>query len=276
MCYRVISRLVGLLLLVAAGLKLSGFNVDPVVRSGQLNASWVQLVLIQFEILLGIWLLSGWKQAGSWLATVITFTGFAAYSLYAALIGQTSCGCFGKLPVSPWYAFALDLGVLLILGLCRPLRQDLWPSSAAEWRSIAGDTCLVAIEVAALFGILTLAAYVFVGSPAAALARLRGEEVSVYPDFVDLGTGESGEIKVAQVEIVNRTNRPIRVVGGTSDCSCTVLGDLPVELGPGDVRSISVQMRMPKSSGLFARSAVLQIDNNGMTRVKFQVGGRVY
>jgi hypothetical protein len=66
------------------------------------------------------------------------------------------------------------------------------------------------------------------GSIGAAVASFRNERLSVYPATVDVGVGAPGETREATVELTNRTDEPIRLIGGTADCSCTVLGDIPV------------------------------------------------
>ena len=111
----IVLRFVGLVLLAAAGLKLYGWKVDPVAQSGWLSLPWVQLLVIQFEIALGVSLLSGWLRTAAWAATLATFTAFTAFSLHAALVGQASCGCFGRIALSPWITFAIDLAVLFLL-----------------------------------------------------------------------------------------------------------------------------------------------------------------
>jgi hypothetical protein len=69
------------------------------------------------------------------------------------------------------------------------------------------------IVLAALVG-LAVSIY---GSPDTASAHLRGERISLYPRLVDLGTGDPGEIRETVVEVVNRTDHPIRLIGGTKD-----------------------------------------------------------
>jgi hypothetical protein len=57
----------GLLLLLAAELKIYGFGVDPVARLGVFSTPAFQFLVIAFEVLLGIWLLSGKQSAGAWI-----------------------------------------------------------------------------------------------------------------------------------------------------------------------------------------------------------------
>ena len=66
---------------------------------------------------------------------------------------------------------------------------------------------------------------------------MRTERLSVHPPLIDMGHGAPGETREATVELTNRTDQPIRLIGGTADCSCTVIGDLPVTIPPGEARS---------------------------------------
>lgn len=96
------ARILGLLLIGAAGLKIYGLGVQPVAGIGIFSAPEFQVALIEFEIALSICLLWGARPILSWLIALITFAGFAAASLFLAAIGQSSCGCFGALvSVSP-------------------------------------------------------------------------------------------------------------------------------------------------------------------------------
>lgn len=118
----------GVLLLAAAGLKLYGLNVSPFAQYGWLTAPWVQMLAVGWEVVLGLWLLSGAYRAGAWVATVGTFATFAAVSGYLGWIGQASCGCFGVIQASPWHAFAVDVTALALLAVARP---D-WRAARAE------------------------------------------------------------------------------------------------------------------------------------------------
>jgi hypothetical protein len=120
--WRILVRCaLSLLLLTAAALKAHGLAVDPVARTGLFSLAEFQLVVIIAEVFLGIWLLSGKHPLGSWLAALATFSLFAAVSFYQGWIGQSSCGCAGRLvTVSPWWAFGLDVAIITALILVRP------------------------------------------------------------------------------------------------------------------------------------------------------------
>jgi hypothetical protein len=69
---------------------------------------------------------------------------------------------------------------------------------------------------AVLATLLGLASWLF-GSADAALARIRGERISLYPRLVDVGTGAPGELREAAFEVINRTDHPIHLIGAARD-----------------------------------------------------------
>jgi hypothetical protein len=243
-----------------------------VARTGVFSGPAFQFGAIAFELALGCWLLSGKLPAGAWLVTLLTFGGFAMVTFYQGWIGQASCGCAGRIvTINPWIAFAVDVASVAGLALKRPDLKPLWQerASIAYYGGCAVGGYLV------LAGSLAAFAHFRYGSIDTALASLRNERLSVSPWLVDVGEGAPGETREAAVELTNRTDEPIRVIGGTADCSCTVLGDLPVTIAPGESQSITIQMRLPKSEGVFSRKAKLTIDDQGFKQVGFRLTGRI-
>src|SRR5262245_60616077 len=205
-------RGLGGLLLLAAALKMYGLAVEPVGRAGIFSEPWTQTLIVEWEIVLGTWLVWGVNRPLAWLAATGTLLMFAGFSFWQGWIGQTSCGCFGAIRVSPWAAFGLDVIVVSFLALVR--RPTLLSESRklnSALRPLALGFCGVAILLA-VFAAIGAAAF---GSPAAALAYLRGDRLTVEPRLVDIGEGHVGETKQVVVHLRNWTDRPIRVVGGT-------------------------------------------------------------
>lgn len=79
----------------------------------------------------------------------------------------------------------------------------------------------------------------------------------------------------ARVEIVNWTDRPVMIYSGTSDCSCVATKDLPLTLGPGEAREVSVEVRFPASAGLFNLKAWLLTDCDDARTVLFGLSGKI-
>jgi hypothetical protein len=133
--YEVVRTLAALLLLAAAGLKAYQLSTEPVSGTGLLESSrWLLMAVVEFELFFGLWLISEllpWplrRSAGgegvgvTWLAALICFAVFSFVSLYKGISGYETCGCFGKIKVTPWYTAMLDLSVVLSLLWFRPTR----------------------------------------------------------------------------------------------------------------------------------------------------------
>jgi hypothetical protein len=271
----VIMRFTGTLLLAAAVLKAAGLGVEPVGRMGLFSTPEFQLALIECELFLGIWFWSGFSPIGAWFAAVAAFSAFAGTTFYLGVVGQSSCGCFGRFSPSPWYAFGLDIFVLTLLALGRPDLKSLWNNprrnlAAAAFPALYAIGSLVAVS-SVLFGL----AHIGFGSLPAAIAHFRGERVSVQPRLVDVAEGEQGETRTATVDVTNWTENAIRLFGGTSDCSCTVLGDLPLTIPPKETRTVHVDISLSGKPGIFTRKAAFLVDDEGYGTIRFRLTGRI-
>ena len=153
--YAVVRLTIAVLLLTAAALKAHQLMTEPFLGDGLFHARWFLIAVVEFELFFGLWLLSSflpspsWRRAGrdklpspfgrgaggegslpgqatvaegrlTWLAALACFSIFACYSLYEAISGAASCGCFGSVELNPWYTFTLDVAVFASLLLWRP------------------------------------------------------------------------------------------------------------------------------------------------------------
>jgi hypothetical protein len=111
----------GTLLLTAAALKGHQLATAPVLESGLLTSRWFLIAVVQFEFFFALWLLSGLYPTWTWRAALACFSVFAGVTLSKGLAGESSCGCFGRVPVNPWYTLFLDLCAVAALLAFRPL-----------------------------------------------------------------------------------------------------------------------------------------------------------
>lgn len=262
-----IRTVVGGLLLVAAALKLAGLAaaVPPV---GWYAQPWVQASVAGWELALGAWLVAGVASRTAWWAAVVTFAGFAAVSGSLGAAGVANCGCLGAVPASPWAAFGLDLAALAMLAVAWPRGE---PAAAVERPRFAG----VVLGAAVLTVLVGAAGSWVYGSPGAALARLRGDDLTTAPGYLDFGALPPGEGRDATLTVNNWSGQPVRLIGGTSDCSCTTLADLPVTLPPGGSAAVSVRMVAPREAGQLTRTVTLRTDHPGQPLVRVRIGCRV-
>ncbi len=104
--------IVGLLLVTAALLKGLDLTLHPASVLVD-NYSWFLLpVLVGGELSLGLAAIAPlfWNRLR--VLAILLFASFAGYSLWLALHGAASCGCFGPLDIHPWWTFFLDSIVL--------------------------------------------------------------------------------------------------------------------------------------------------------------------
>ena len=124
---RIVMTLAGLLLIAAAGLKfIEALNICiPGWREHGVWESY-EFILVQLplEFALGVWLISGLFRKAAWLAGTLAFLGFIGVTLFKAISGAESCGCFGQIHVNPWLTLGLiDVPMFLLLVINPPGKQ---------------------------------------------------------------------------------------------------------------------------------------------------------
>ena len=269
--YAVVRILLGVVLLGAAVLKVlwPGDVSDLGNSLGWLSDPAWRLAAAA-EAVLGLWLLTGLFRRALWWAALLWFCGLAGTSLYLGVVGQPTCGCFGeKLPVSPWYAFGLDVTAVATLALFQP--PQVWRIGWADLRQLLLTAAGAGGIVAVLIGGLTWA----YGSPGEALVRLRGEAVTVDPPVSDVGDVQAGEVRSVPIRLVNHTDHPVRVYGGTADCSCVVWDDLPAMVPPHGGQSLTIRVAFRGRPRAVRHSLVLFADESAQPQVFGEVKGRV-
>lgn len=118
--YVVVRALVSLLLLTAAGLKGYQLATSPTPDTSLLNTRWLLILAVEYELVLGLWLFSGWRSDVARPVALISFAAFAGVAGYKAVSGEANCGCFGQFEVNPWVTLVLDLVIVAALFACRP------------------------------------------------------------------------------------------------------------------------------------------------------------
>ena len=208
--------ILALLLLAAAGAKMLGRAVEPISSSGLLADPSIQMGVVIWESALSLWILSRQAPFGAWLATTASFSAFACAASWQLYQGQSSCGYAGALvKIHPSVALIVDVAALTILAMTR--RRAMAADARAAFAAAFRPLVMAAAGMMMMLGVFTAIGTLAFDSPAAALAYLRGERISVSPRLVDVGLGEPGEWRETTVELSNRTDHPIRLIGGTHD-----------------------------------------------------------
>jgi len=150
------------LLLLAAALKAYQLFTDPALNVFH-GARWLQIALVEYELLLALWLLSGVGLQWGRRIALVTFLGFGCYAFFLGISGKASCGCFGKVQVAPWWTFGIDAALIVLLSVWNPLRfkDDLEPASG-----YVPFSARIFLLVAALFAVLGVPALLIAARPA--------------------------------------------------------------------------------------------------------------
>jgi thiol-disulfide isomerase/thioredoxin len=134
-------KVLGLLLLTAAVLKGHELLTVPVANKDLWSWRPFMILQVEFELALGIWLLSGIFKRSAWLAALTCFSLFCCITLYKGLSGAASCGCFGRVHVNPWITLtAIDLPAVISLCLFRPAGLSRPPLSLLQGRKSIRNT----------------------------------------------------------------------------------------------------------------------------------------
>ncbi len=111
-------RLLGVLLVVAAALKAWQFLADHTPPDDLVEAFFRVFTVFEicFEVLIGLWLVSGlWKKWAVRVA-ILCFAVFFCITLYHVGAGSKTCGCFGPIEVAPLITLlAIDLPAIIVL-----------------------------------------------------------------------------------------------------------------------------------------------------------------
>lgn len=251
--------LLAALFFTAAALKGHALWNHPLSSDFLLGSRTAELGVIYGEVLVDLWLLSGWLWPLAWLTTFAVFTLFAMRSALQTWEGHASCGCFGQVHVAPWVTLLIDLAALSLLGLIRP-HKSTWNALRhhALFRRLLVPLTTAAVLLAG--GVCLLVGQS--GSVSLALAKLRGDRLLITPPVADLGSHTAGSLVHAQVAIINITERPLRLVGGTTDCRCITTADLPVTVPPGGSVTIRIQVGFGGHPGRFRRGYWLWTDDH--------------
>ena len=142
------------ILLTAAALKGHQLATEPVAGKDIFSYRWPLMAQVEFEIVLGAWLLSGLFRRLAWAATLACFVFFCGVTLYKALSGAASCGCFGRVQVSPWYTLILDVWGVAALLVFPPKAAPAAPRRNSRRRLLAAGlpTLLVGVPAGVAMG----------------------------------------------------------------------------------------------------------------------------
>lgn len=142
--FEVVRVVLGLILLAAAALKTHELATRPALDLNILSYRWSLALLVQVQIFLGLWWVSGLYKRLAWLSAVVCFAFFTGVTIYEGLAGYESCGCFGVVEVHPWHTLVFDLVALAALLIFRPELSRRYPVSRGRLRAATVAVLMIA------------------------------------------------------------------------------------------------------------------------------------
>lgn len=235
--WTVLRLIVAAILLFAAGMKAWQLATVPTLGEGLLHTRWFNICVVEFELAFGIWLIFGLLPRLTWLATVGLFTVFGGVSLYKALSGEASCGCFGAAQVNPWITMGLDMTIVgLLTFVSLPHRKNiLYSNTISGSNFISNWTLRTGGLSVAIFFLLYVQVLIFSRS---SIGFENFASVSGISFVIDLGNIPSDN-NVVFISVKNNTDSPIAIIGAELDCKCGRLVGLPCSVEPRNSSIIS-------------------------------------
>ncbi len=262
-------RTVALVLLLAAALKLHALLGDPLASHSFLASPRAELLVIQLEAVLGLALVGAVATRLTWLASLGFFAVVLAVATYQGWTGQSRCGCLGRVEVHPWTMAVFDAVMLAGLLLAYP--------GAGQHQDYFGPGKLVRrLAVVGLVLVVLLGGMVgATPSPARTLAWLRGQPLLVHPFLSELGEGRPGEWRAFRLQILNFSDQPVRILGGSQNCSVQATETMPVSIPAGGSAELTVLGRFTGEPGRFQQQFVWYTDLRQQPVIFARFPGRV-
>ncbi|MGO9111115.1 MAG: MauE/DoxX family redox-associated membrane protein [Thermoguttaceae bacterium] len=139
--FDIVRVVLAVVLFVAATLKVHQLGTTPVRGPSLLNSPRLLIAVVQTEILVGLWLLVGFAPRLCCMSAACLFILFSGLSAYKGFSGEATCGCWGRVDVSPWWTFSLDCSAVVALVATRPRilapRDKRAQTPATVWIAVA-------------------------------------------------------------------------------------------------------------------------------------------
>jgi len=269
--YQLTHWIAAFILLAAASAKVLSFQVAEGAVSRTDISPFLGLLLMQWELILGLWLATLVRPGGSWVAALGTFGVFLVASVRRAWLGEASCGCFGVVSVHPAVVAGLDAMVLSLLLACRPPAGE----RADDIKASLGVAARLGLSAGVVLACLWAMAVAWFGSVAAAAARMTDSPVTLSRTFASGVDGEPESIQSVTFTLHNWGDEPAMLYGGSQDCASRLATEPPLEVGPGEAIEVRVEIRLPGGEGLYRKRVFFLTHGVKTQKLEALIVGRV-
>ena len=247
-----IRPLFSVFLLAASFLKLRDFGTPNALFD---IAPSLEFGLIQIEVLIALWLLSGWKTVAAWFCTLCLFATFAGASLAMIVQRKATCGCFGSVDFNPAWVFVIDIVAISLLLIVGRIENQRVVDDSSDRLGFRFKQPIWIYTVAVLF-VATTAGFggmFFHSEIGAWYARnlpigVTGQVLVTEPAVVAASPGVEGEWQTLSFAVVNRGKESVRLIGAEQNCKCRAIKSLPVVVPAGGKVDIDVDVKLGSKS----------------------------
>jgi hypothetical protein len=131
-----------------------------------------------------------------------------------------------------------------------------------------GSGFLSAILVFALWS------YIHFGAVAYGLAWLRGEQLVIEPQEIDLGEVGCEQRRKLSFEVINLGGEPIRLIGANSSCACMVTEGIPTTVPAHSTCTLVTMILTPSETGEFTQHLIIYSELESQTFLIASISGR--
>lgn len=138
-------------------------------------------------------------------------------------------------------------------------------------KSAFAVVCMTLLAVASA----SVTATVLWGSPAAGIAVLRGEFLSVDGTTKSFGSMRSDATAELDFALTNLSRQSVRIIGGDGSCDCTIVDDIPTVIGPRSRKDILIRVRLKGKQGPFQQTVRLYTSSPRQPEILLTIRGDV-
>ena len=248
----ILRSVFGVFLLVAAFLKLRDFGSPSALFD---IAPSLEFGLIQLEVLLALWLLSGWKTVAAWFCTLGLFTTFAGASFAMVVQKKATCGCFGSVDFNPAWVFVIDIVAISALLFVGRIENHRVVDPSPDWLGfrLKNRIWSLTIGISLVATTIGFAGIYFNTAIGSWYARnlpiaLSGQVLVTEPSVVAASPGVVGDWQTLSFAVVNRGKESVRLIGAEQNCKCRAIKSLPVVVPAGGQVDIDVDVKLGSKS----------------------------
>ena len=133
-------------------------------------------------------------------------------------------------------------------------------------------TVVIAVSILVVLGAW---ACVRLGSLRAGFAYLAGTRMILDHQERSFGEVAGGEERTVSFRLTNFSQRPVRVLGAKTECTCMVADELPLTIGISETATLKVTVRKGSKTGELRETIRFYTDHPGRSEIAVRLFGRI-